>query len=121
MSWADASLTVGTQWLGQPNGASVGTQSRAATLRKANMLLKGNISITVELGEKEYSIKPFGVAFGKLFFGVLHMQSPRSPTLRAPVQSEQGGQHLDSSYDEYEGTTFNPKKVSARPTRSDGG
>ena len=41
----------------------------------------------------------------------------RAAELPLERNAQQGGQHLDSSYDEYEGTTFNPKKVSARPNR----
>ena len=52
----------------------------------------------------------------------IELLDPRSPTLRAAVQSEQGGTNTDSSYDEFEGTTFNPKKYgSSRPNRSAGG
>jgi len=53
------------------------------------MLLKGNVSVIVELGKTEWEAKPVGVAFGNWFFGVLVYQKRAAELLRAPAEPEQ--------------------------------
>lgn len=50
------------------------------------MLLKGNVSVIVELGKTEWEAKPVGVAFGNWFFGVLVYQKRAAEHLRAPAE-----------------------------------
>jgi hypothetical protein len=74
----------------------------------------GMLKITVKPKRGKAIVREFRSVEAAILFlnsdAVLNIN--RRPSTRGAVQPKQSGHYRDASYDEYEGTTFNPKKYS---------